>query len=124
VGLDLGQPDRRVGDQLIEVLDDHGLGQHGQLVKWMIGAAGVEAPVERRTGIGVVAQLPQGPGLVGLQLLGGPVVALAQPVPVAQDAQDHSQVAAPQSVFTLGVEDAARRLGALRVSGHGRLVVS
>jgi hypothetical protein len=57
VGLDLGQLDRRAGDQLVEVLHDHGLGQHGQLVKWMIGAAGVEALVERRMGVGVVAKL-------------------------------------------------------------------
>jgi hypothetical protein len=66
VGLDLGQPDRRVGHQLVEVLHDHGLGQHGQLVQGAVGAAGVEAPVERRMGIRMVAQLPQGPGLVGL----------------------------------------------------------
>jgi hypothetical protein len=75
-------------------------------------------------GAGRRASPSQHLGLVGLQLLGGPPLALAQPVPVAQDAQDHSQVAAPQSVFTLGVEDAVRRLGALRVSGHGRRVVS
>jgi hypothetical protein len=46
VGRDLGQLDRGVGHQLIEVLHDHGLGQHGQLVQGAIGAAGVEPLVE------------------------------------------------------------------------------
>jgi len=40
-------------------------------------------------GIGVFAQLLQGACLVGLQLLAGPVVALAKGVPAAQDAQNH-----------------------------------
>jgi hypothetical protein len=59
------------------MLHDHSLGQHGQLVQRAIGAAGVEALVEGRVGVGVVAQLPQGARLMGLQLLAGPAVALA-----------------------------------------------
>jgi hypothetical protein len=74
---------------LVEVLHGHGLGQHRQLAEGVVGAAGVEAPVERRMGIGVFAQLLQGACLMGLQLLAGPVVALAKGVPAAQDAQNH-----------------------------------
>jgi hypothetical protein len=109
---------------LVEVVHDHGLGQHRQLLEGAVGMAGMEAPVEGRMGVGMVAQLPQGLGLVGLRLLGGPAAALAQPASAAQDAQDHSQFAAPQSVFIVSVGNAVRRLGALPVSGHGRLVVS
>jgi hypothetical protein len=75
-------------------------------------------------GMGVLARLPQRACLVSLQLLGDPVVALAQRVPAAQDTQDHSQVAAPQSVFILGVGKATRRPDVLWASGHDRLVVS
>jgi hypothetical protein len=40
VGLDLGQRDRRVGHQLVEVLDGHGLGQHRQLAEgWSVRPA-------------------------------------------------------------------------------------
>jgi hypothetical protein len=74
---------------LVEVLHGHGLGQHRQLAEGVVGAAGVEAPVERRMGIGVSAQQLQGACLMGLQLLAGPVVALAKGVPGAQDAQNY-----------------------------------
>jgi hypothetical protein len=59
---------------LVEVLHGHGLGQHRQLAEGVVGAAGVEAPEERRIGIDVFAQLLQGACLMGLQLLAGPVV--------------------------------------------------
>jgi hypothetical protein len=66
--------------------------------------------------IGVLAQLPQGPGLGDPQLLVGPLLALAQPVPVARDAQDHSQVTAARSRWSW-VEEAVRRPGGLWVCG-------
>jgi hypothetical protein len=83
VGLDLGQLDRRVGHQLVEVLHDHGLGQHGQLLEGPVDAAGMEPSVEGRMGVGVLAHLPQRACLVSMQLLGGPAVVPAKDVPAA-----------------------------------------
>jgi len=75
-------------------------------------------------GIGVLVRLPQRACLVSVQLLAGPLIAPAQPVPATQGTQDHSQVAAPQSVFILGIGKATRRPDGLWASGHDRLVVS
>jgi hypothetical protein len=75
-------------------------------------------------GVGVVAQLPQGAGLMGLQLLAGPAVALAQPVSAAQDAQHDGDVDAPKPAPVTGRDEATRGPAEQALPSHRRPAAS
>src|SRR5918993_20842 len=75
-------------------------------------------------GVGVVAQLPQGARLMGLQLLAGPAVALAQRMSAAQYAQHDGDVDAPKPAPITGRDEAARGAGEQPLLAHRRPAAS
>jgi hypothetical protein len=89
VGFDVGESDGGVRNELAEVLHDHPLGQDRLFAERTVGEALVEAPVEGRAGVGVLAQAMQRPTLILLEPLARPVVPLAQRQDLEDDLRAH-----------------------------------
>jgi hypothetical protein len=79
-----GEPHGRVGADRIEVVHQHGLGEHRQLAKRGAVQAVMELPVERRLGGRERAQRRGFPPLVLPQRLLAPVFPVAQGTPQPQ----------------------------------------
>ena len=71
-GLDFFQPDRAIGDQVVEVLHECGLREDWQLFQQLVLKAAVEALVERRSLKGELTQLANLPRLMHSELGGRP----------------------------------------------------
>ena len=81
MGFDVDESAGGVRNELAEVLHDHPLVRTDRLfAERAVGETLVEAPVEGRAGVSVLAQAMQRPTLILLEPLARPVVPLAQPV--------------------------------------------
>ena len=75
MGLQVGSAQPRIGNDVIEVVHQVGLGQRGQVGQWPIGRVGAErAAVVARAADRVLEERPQPFGLIGQQSLTRPAV--------------------------------------------------